>query len=168
MRKPPHPGRNGTPNARWSSDPSADGHHQGCLLPGLGDAGWSACGGFSGASWNEPPQLPPAKQAMVELVHHLEIHGYVERVPHLTDRRAKLVVPTDRGRDVITIAQHLAPELENRIRNLFAIHGTRRRPGVMNRFSGRDLMNRSGDVRPWEWPMGPSLSKRPMRPSPRR
>lgn len=58
------------------------------------------------------------KQAMAELVCHLEIHGYVERVPHPTDRRAKLVVPTDRGRDVITIAQQLAPELENRLRNL--------------------------------------------------
>lgn len=58
------------------------------------------------------------KQAMAELVRHLEIHGYVERVPHPTDRRAKLVLPTDRGRDIITIAQQLAPELENRISNL--------------------------------------------------
>lgn len=58
------------------------------------------------------------KQAMAELVRHLEIHGYLERVPHPTDGRAKLVVPTDRGRDVITIAQQLAPELEDRIRNL--------------------------------------------------
>lgn len=58
------------------------------------------------------------KQAMAELVRHLEIHGYVERVPHPTDQRAKLVLPTDRGRDVITIAQQVAPELENRISNL--------------------------------------------------
>ncbi|HEX2288811.1 MAG TPA: MarR family transcriptional regulator [Pseudonocardiaceae bacterium] len=32
------------------------------------------------------------KQAMAELVRHLEIHGYVERVPHPTDLRAKLVL----------------------------------------------------------------------------
>src|SRR5918997_5277436 len=58
------------------------------------------------------------KQAMAELVRHLEIHGYVERVPHPTDRRAKLVLPTDRGRDIITIAQQLAPELENQVRSV--------------------------------------------------
>ncbi|HYZ08330.1 MAG TPA: MarR family transcriptional regulator [Pseudonocardiaceae bacterium] len=58
------------------------------------------------------------KQAMAELVRHLEIHGYVERVPHSTDRRAKLVLPTDRGHDVIAIAQQFAPELETRIRRL--------------------------------------------------
>lgn len=58
------------------------------------------------------------KQAMAELVRHLEIYGYVERVPHPGDRRARLVVPTDRGRDVIAVAQQLAPELENQIRSL--------------------------------------------------
>ena len=55
------------------------------------------------------------KQAMAELVRHLETHGYVERVPHHTDRRAKLVLPTERGREVIAIAQRLAPDLEDRI-----------------------------------------------------
>ena len=55
------------------------------------------------------------KQAMAELVSHLEIHGYVERVPHHTDRRAKLVLPTERGREVMAIAQRLAPDLEDRV-----------------------------------------------------
>jgi DNA-binding MarR family transcriptional regulator len=50
------------------------------------------------------------KQAMAELVHYLEGHGRVVRVPDPTDRRAKLVVPTDRGREVIDIAQRLVPE----------------------------------------------------------
>jgi DNA-binding MarR family transcriptional regulator len=54
------------------------------------------------------------KQAMAELVHDLEGHGYVVRVPDPTDRRAKLVLPTDRGRDVISVAQQLAPEIEER------------------------------------------------------
>lgn len=52
------------------------------------------------------------KQAMAELVHHLERHGYVVRVPDPTDRRAKLVQPTARGREVIAVAQELVPEME--------------------------------------------------------
>lgn len=55
------------------------------------------------------------KQAMAELVRHLETHGYVQRVADPADRRAKLVLPTDRGRDVIAIAQDLVPELEGRV-----------------------------------------------------
>jgi DNA-binding MarR family transcriptional regulator len=55
------------------------------------------------------------KQAMAELVLHLEKHGYVVRMPDPTDRRAKLVVPTDRGREVVRVAQELVPELEGQI-----------------------------------------------------
>jgi DNA-binding MarR family transcriptional regulator len=55
------------------------------------------------------------KQAMAELVAHLEAHGYVVRVPDPTDRRAKLVLPTASGREVVAIAQELVPELEARI-----------------------------------------------------
>ena len=40
------------------------------------------------------------KQAMAELVRHLETHGYVERIPDPDDRRAKLVLPTEQGREV--------------------------------------------------------------------
>jgi DNA-binding MarR family transcriptional regulator len=55
------------------------------------------------------------KQAMAELVRHLEAHGYLVRVPDPADGRAKLVLPTARGREVIAIAQELVPELEARI-----------------------------------------------------
>jgi DNA-binding MarR family transcriptional regulator len=55
------------------------------------------------------------KQAMAELVAHLEAHGYVTRAPDPDDRRAKLVVPTARGHEVIAIAQGLVPELEARV-----------------------------------------------------
>jgi DNA-binding MarR family transcriptional regulator len=58
------------------------------------------------------------KQAMGELVAHLETHGYVVRVPDPQDRRAKLVQPTERGREVFDIAQSLAPEIERRISRL--------------------------------------------------
>lgn len=55
------------------------------------------------------------KQAMAELVRHLEDHGYVVRVPDPGDRRAKLVVPTDRGREVVALAQGLVPQIEGRV-----------------------------------------------------
>ena len=55
------------------------------------------------------------KQAMAELVAHLERHGYVVRVPDPADRRAKLVQPTATGREVVAIAQELVPEVEQRI-----------------------------------------------------
>ena len=55
------------------------------------------------------------KQAMAELVLYLEGHGYVSREPDPHDRRAKLVRPTVRGREVVAIAQELVPELEDRI-----------------------------------------------------
>lgn len=55
------------------------------------------------------------KQAMAELVQYLEQHGYVRRVPDPRDRRAKLVQPTDQGREVIAIAVSLVPEMEDRI-----------------------------------------------------
>jgi DNA-binding MarR family transcriptional regulator len=58
------------------------------------------------------------KQAMAELVQHLETHGYVVRVPDPSDRRAKLVQPTERGREVFAIAQELVPEIEARIRRV--------------------------------------------------
>jgi len=55
------------------------------------------------------------KQAMAELVHYLEARGYVLRKPDPDDRRAKLVLPTDRGRQIVAIAQDLVPQLEDRI-----------------------------------------------------
>ena len=55
------------------------------------------------------------KQAMAELVHYLETHGFVTRIPDPNDRRAKLVVPTERGRDVVAVAQELVPEVEQRL-----------------------------------------------------
>jgi DNA-binding MarR family transcriptional regulator len=55
------------------------------------------------------------KQAMAELVQYLEACGYVIRKPDPDDRRAKLVLPTERGREVVAIAQDLVPQLEQRI-----------------------------------------------------
>jgi DNA-binding MarR family transcriptional regulator len=58
------------------------------------------------------------KQAMAELVHHLEAHDHVTRVPDPADPRAKLVRPTDRGREVLAIARQLVPELEDHVSSM--------------------------------------------------
>ena len=52
------------------------------------------------------------KQSMAELVAHLERHGYVERVPDPADRRAKLVRPTARGRELYATAREVILEIE--------------------------------------------------------
>jgi DNA-binding MarR family transcriptional regulator len=55
------------------------------------------------------------KQAMAELVAHLEGRGYVDRVPDPNDRRAKLVRPTAKGRRVYAVVRELIPELEQQL-----------------------------------------------------
>jgi DNA-binding MarR family transcriptional regulator len=52
------------------------------------------------------------KQSMAELVAHLERLGYVERVPDPSDRRAKLVRATSRGRQLYAIAREVVAEIE--------------------------------------------------------
>jgi DNA-binding MarR family transcriptional regulator len=56
-----------------------------------------------------------SKQAMAQLVAHLEQHGYVERVPDPADGRAKLVRATERGREVFAIARELIAEVDARL-----------------------------------------------------
>lgn len=53
-----------------------------------------------------------SKQAMAQLIAHLEAHGYVERVADPRDGRAKLVRATDRGRDVYAIAREVVAEVD--------------------------------------------------------
>ena len=52
------------------------------------------------------------KQSMAELVAHLEELGYVERVPDPSDRRAKLVRATPRGKGLYAIAREVVAEIE--------------------------------------------------------
>jgi DNA-binding MarR family transcriptional regulator len=51
-------------------------------------------------------------QSMGYLVDALEMRGYVQRQPDPADRRAALVVITDRGRDEIAAARRLIAEIE--------------------------------------------------------
>jgi DNA-binding MarR family transcriptional regulator len=55
------------------------------------------------------------KQAMAQLVAHLEAHGYLERVPDPRDRRAKLVRTTARGRAVFSIVRDFVAEVDKRL-----------------------------------------------------
>ena len=52
------------------------------------------------------------KQSMAELVAHLERLGYVQRVPDASDRRAKLVRATRKGRQLYVIAREVVAEIE--------------------------------------------------------
>lgn len=58
------------------------------------------------------------KQAMAELVLHLEEHGYVRRDPDPSDRRAKLVIPTTKGMTVFALMRELVPEIEQDVDEL--------------------------------------------------
>jgi DNA-binding MarR family transcriptional regulator len=55
------------------------------------------------------------KQAIAQLVEHLERHGYVERVPDPADRRAKLVRATARGRAVYAIVREFIADVDARL-----------------------------------------------------
>jgi DNA-binding MarR family transcriptional regulator len=52
------------------------------------------------------------KQSIAELVAHLEKRGYVERFDDPSDRRARPVRATSRGREVYAVARELASEVE--------------------------------------------------------
>ncbi|HEY7933634.1 MAG TPA: MarR family winged helix-turn-helix transcriptional regulator [Solirubrobacteraceae bacterium] len=52
------------------------------------------------------------KQAFGEHVANVEALGYVTRVPDPEDGRAKLVVPTARGREVLILGRQIFAELE--------------------------------------------------------
>ena len=54
------------------------------------------------------------KQIIGRIVDELEGLGYVERRPEPTDRRAKLVVPTERGREVMRLSDEIIRDIERR------------------------------------------------------
>jgi DNA-binding MarR family transcriptional regulator len=56
-----------------------------------------------------------SKQAMAQLVAHLEKHRYVERSTDPADRRAQLVRATPRGREVFAIAREVIAEIDVRL-----------------------------------------------------
>jgi len=68
----------------------------------------------NGATGNEIAEfLDITKQAASEMVDYLEKHGYVQRRPHPTDRRGKLVMLTERGWDFLQASGAILSELGN-------------------------------------------------------
>jgi DNA-binding MarR family transcriptional regulator len=53
-----------------------------------------------------------SKQAFGEHVANVEALGYVERVPDPEDGRAKLIVPTPRGREALLLGRRIFAEIE--------------------------------------------------------
>jgi DNA-binding MarR family transcriptional regulator len=64
-------------------------------------------------------------QAMGELVDELVDLGYVERRPDPTDRRAKLIVPTRRGREAIAAGAATIEGIEERVTEILGERGHR-------------------------------------------
>lgn len=54
------------------------------------------------------------KQVIGRIVDELEELGYVERRAERGDRRAKLVVPTERGRNVMRLSDEIVRDIERR------------------------------------------------------
>lgn len=55
------------------------------------------------------------KQVIVRIVDELEELGYVARKTEPEDRRAKLVVPTSRGREVMRLSDDIVHDMERRV-----------------------------------------------------
>jgi DNA-binding MarR family transcriptional regulator len=56
--------------------------------------------------------------ACSELVNEMQAAGYLERRPDPSDRRAKLLFPTPRGRALLDEAGHMVAEIEEHWRSL--------------------------------------------------
>ncbi|GAB1515131.1 MarR family winged helix-turn-helix transcriptional regulator [Actinophytocola sp. KF-1] len=54
------------------------------------------------------------KQTIAAVLDELEKLGYVHRAPDPADRRAKLIVPTDRGRELMRISDEIVADIEAR------------------------------------------------------
>jgi DNA-binding MarR family transcriptional regulator len=54
------------------------------------------------------------KQTIAAILDELEKLGYVHRVADPADRRAKLVMPTDRGRELMRISDEIVADIEAR------------------------------------------------------
>ena len=77
-------------------------------------------------------------QAMGELVDELEQLGYVERRPDPTDRRAKLIVLTDRGRACIAAGISTINGIEQRITQTLGERGHRQLRSLLDRLLAGD------------------------------
>jgi DNA-binding MarR family transcriptional regulator len=81
------------------------------------------------------------KQVVGRLVDELEDIGYVERRPDPSDRRAKLIVPTERGLEQLQLRDEIVAEIERR-------HAEAAGPRVYAEFRNvlRGMVERDGGV----------------------
>jgi DNA-binding MarR family transcriptional regulator len=77
-------------------------------------------------------------QAMGELVDELEELGYVERRPDPTDRRAKLIMLTERGKACIAAGISTIEGIEERITEALGERGHRQLRSLLNRLLDAD------------------------------
>jgi DNA-binding MarR family transcriptional regulator len=77
-------------------------------------------------------------QAMGELVDELEELGYVQRRPDPTDRRAKLIVLTDRGKACIAAGISTIEGIEDRITDTLGERGHRQLRSLLGRLLEAD------------------------------
>jgi hypothetical protein len=85
----------------------------------------------------------------------------VTRTPDPDDRRAKLVVPTARGREVIAVAQGLVPELEARVTGHLSadrLRALREDLEIIRRARHRRAAPRSRLITDL-WPNGPGVTR---------
>ncbi|MDQ0417168.1 DNA-binding MarR family transcriptional regulator [Croceifilum oryzae] len=55
------------------------------------------------------------KQAVSKIVDYLEENDYIQRKPHPTDKRGKIVVLTERGRIVMEAKENILNEIEQHL-----------------------------------------------------
>lgn len=63
-----------------------------------------------------------SKAAMGEMIDELEKLGYVRRTADEADRRAKLIVPTERAREVMNLVRTFNSSLERRLIETLGAH----------------------------------------------
>jgi DNA-binding MarR family transcriptional regulator len=77
-------------------------------------------------------------QAMGEMVDELEELGYVERRPDPSDRRAKLIVLTDRGRACVAAGISTISGIEERITEILGERGHRQLRSLLSKLLDTD------------------------------
>ncbi|MDQ0377106.1 DNA-binding MarR family transcriptional regulator [Amycolatopsis thermophila] len=89
-----------------------------------------------------------ALQAAVQLVDELAARGYVERRPHPTDRRSRLVVLTARGRQCVDRVVAISQEAEARWVELIGTEDFARMHHGLSAFAADMARHRRVTVRP--------------------
>jgi DNA-binding MarR family transcriptional regulator len=77
-------------------------------------------------------------QAMGEMVDELEELGYVERRPDPSDRRAKLIVLTDRGKACVAAGISTISGIEERITEILGERGHRQLRSLLSKLLDAD------------------------------